>query len=344
MRNTRIWSPNVALPVPHSLGQANPVLDSVLPVIAESKDVTTDTARVHDIAQWLAYEELPFPRFLLPFAMELDRGETIDFILVANLLNFAYTDFETGVRFDQVVDGTVYADSDALLYCLHRALVEGVDVLDGAYLARVTPDDLRHLFRGGTTELQMLDERAAILRDAGATLVERYDGRFHNVVAHASPALYDDGNGLLELLVRDFLRFDDVAEYNGRTVRFYKLAQLALWFLHVSLPGGLEISDVDRLTAFADYIVPVGLRVLGILRYSEPLEQAINGARLIEAGSRWEVELRAHTIYATALLTDEVNALRPPELQVIVPQIDARFWVPFHKTHHPHHLTRTIYY
>ncbi len=320
------------------------MLDSVIPVVAESKDVTTDPARVHDVAQWLGYEELPFPRFLLPFAVELDREATIDFILVANLLNFAYTDFETGVRFDQVADGAVYADSDALLYCLHRAVVEGVDVLDGAYLAQVTTEDLRHLFRGGTTELQMLDERSAILRDAGATLVERYDGRFHNLVAAASPSLYADGNGLLELLVRDFPRFDDVAEYQGRTVRFYKLAQLAFWFLHVSLPGGLGISDLDRLSAFADYIVPVGLRVLGIFRYSDALERAIARGELIEAGSPWEVELRAHTIYATALLTDEVNALRPPELQVIVPQIDARLWVPFHKTHHPHHLTRTIYY
>jgi hypothetical protein len=334
----------VELVVPRSLGPGHPVLESVLPVVAESKDVSTDIARVHDVAQWLAYEELPFPRFLLPFAIELDRDDTIDFILVANLLNFAYTDFETGVRFDQVVDGTVYADSDALLYCLHRALAEGVGVLDGAYLAQVSADDLRRLLRGGTTELQMLEERAAILRDAGATLVERYDGRFHHLVAAASPSLYDDGNGLLELLVRDFPRFDDVADYNGHTVRFYKLAQLAFWFLHVSLPGGLGISDLDRLSAFADYIVPVGLRVLDIFRYSDALEQAIERGALIEAGSPWEVELRAHTIYATALLTDEVNRLRPPELQVIVPQIDARFWVAFHKTHRPHHLTKTIYY
>ena len=332
------------VPVPLCLGPGHPVLESMLPVVAESQDVATDPAQVRDVAQWLAYEELPFPRFLLPIAIELDRAQTIDFVLVANLLNFAYTDFETGVRFDQVVDGVVYADSDALLYCLHRAIVEGIDILDGAYLAEVTTADLRHILRGGTTELQMLDERAAILRDAGAVLVDRYDGHFYNLVAAASPALYDGGNGLLELLVRDFTRFDDVADYRGHTVRFYKLAQLALWFLEVSLPGGLGISDLHRLTAFADYIVPVGLRVLGIFRYSDALEQAIAGGVLIEAGSPWEVELRAHTIYATAILTDEVNALRPPERQVIVPQIDARFWVPFHKTHHPHHLTRTIYY
>ena len=317
-------SPATHLPVPSALGANHPVLASVLPVIEESKDVTTDVARVRETAQWLAYEELPFPRFLLPFELDLDRDGIIDFVLVANLLNFAYTDFDSGVRYDQIADG--------------------VAVLDGAYLAGITTDDLRHILRGGTTELQMLEERAAILRAAGATLVEHYDGRFHNLMTAASPSLDDGGNGLIEMLVRAFPRFDDVAAYNGHTVRFYKLAQLAFWFLHVSLPGGLGVTDLDRLTAFADYIVPVGLRVLGIFRYSDALERAIAEGTLIGAGSPWEVELRAHTIYATALLTDEVNALRPPELQVIVPQIDARFWVPFHKTHRPHHLTRTIFY
>jgi hypothetical protein len=116
--------------------------------------------------------------------------------------------------------------------------------------------------------------------------------------------------------------------------------------LHVSLRdrGGLRVADLDRLSAFADYVVPAALRVLGILTYSEPLERCIGERRLIEAGSPWEVELRAHTIYATAMLCDEVNGLRPPELQVIVPRIDARLWVPYHRSHWPHHLTRTIMY
>ena len=56
------------------------------------------------------------------------------------------------------------------------------------------------------------------------------------------------------------------------------------------------------------------------------------------------MEIRAHTIWACDELTRRVNELRPPELQVIVPQVDARLWVPFHRTHYPHHLTRTIYY
>jgi hypothetical protein len=321
----------------------HPVLDSVLPVVEAARDVSIDLDRLADHASWMAYEELPRPAFL-PFPLELDRDGIADFVLTATCVNFAFTDFETRQRWEIEHDGRVFADADGLHFCLWRALREGVPVLDGAWLRKVTADDLRDLLRGGNTKLQFLDERARILREVGEALLERYGGRFSNMLAAASPRLYDGGNGFLERLVRDFPRFDDTAEYGGRTVRFWKLAQLSVWILEASLPGGTGFPDLDRLTAFADYIVPAALRVLGITRYSDRLEAAIREGRLIEAGSPWEVEIRAHTIYACDELARRINELRPPELQVIVPQVDARLWVPFHRTHYPHHLTRTIFY
>jgi hypothetical protein len=320
----------------------NPVLASVLPVIEASEDVALDESRLDDVASWLAYEELPVPPTFFPFPFELTSEETVDFVLVTAALNFAYTDFRTRRRWDLVADGRVYADADGLHYAFHRAHLEGVAVLDGRWLAEVTADRLRDVLRGGSSELQLLDERAAILRALGETLVTRWDGRFHHFVAATSPRLYDGGAGLLESLVREFPRFDDRAG----DVRFWKLAQLAAWIMEISLRprGGAGFEDLHELTAFADYIVPAALRVMGVLRYSAELDAAIAEGRLIEAGSPWEVELRAHTIHACSLLCERVNALRPPELQVIVPQIDARLWLPFHKTHAPHHLTRTTAY
>jgi hypothetical protein len=323
---------------------AHPVLDSVVPVIDSARDVSLDLDRLAEHAGWIAYEELPAPAFILPFPLELEREEIVDFILTATSINFAFTDFETRQRWEVEHDGRAFADADGLHLCLQRALREGVPVLDGAWLRQVSADDLRSVLRGGNAELQLLDERARILREVGETLVERYDGRFSNVLAAASPRLYDGGNGFLELLVREFPRFDDTAEYDGRTVRFWKLAQLSVWVLQASLPGGTGLADLDRLTAFADYIVPAALRLLGITQYSDELEAAIREGRVIEEGSPWEVEIRAHTIHACDELTRHVNELRPPELQVIVPQVDARLWVPFHRTHYPHHLTRTIFY
>jgi hypothetical protein len=83
---------------------------------------------------------------------------------------------------------------------------------------------------------------------------------------------------------------------------------------------------------------------MGILRYSESLAAAVDSWSPLAAGSAWEVEIRAATVWACHLLAEAVSALRPPELRVLDAQIDARFWLFFHKTHAPHHLTNTIYY
>ena len=320
-------------------GMAHPVLDSARPVVEAAKDVSLDLDRLADHAGWMAYEELPAPAFMLPFPLELDRDGIVDFVLTATCINFAFTDFETRVRWEVEHEGRALADADGMHFCLQRALAEGVPVTDGAWLARVTEDELRDVLRGGNSELQLLDERARIWREVGDVLVDQYDGRFSNVFNSAETCA-----GFLDVLTRDFPRFDDTAEYDGETVRFWKLAQLSVWILQATLPGGTGFADLDRLTAFADYIVPAALRVLGITRYSDELESAIREGRLIEAGSPWEVEIRAATIWACDQLTRLVNELRPPGLQVIVPQVDARLWVPFHRTHYPHHLTRTTYY
>jgi Queuosine salvage protein len=321
----------------------HPVLDTIAPVVEAARDVSLDRDRLAEHAGWMAYEELPAPAFLLPFPLELDRDGVVDFVLTATSINFAFTDFETRTRWEVEHDGRVLADADGLHFCLQRALAEDVPVLDAGWLAEVTEEELRGVFRGGSSELQLLDERARILREAGRVLLDRYGGRFSNVLGRRS-RLYDGGDGFLEVLTRDFPRFDDAASYNGETVRFWKLAQLSVWILEATLPGGTGFEDLDRLTAFADYIVPAALRVLGITRYSDALEATIRDGELIGAGSPWEVEIRAHTIHACEELARRVNELRPPGLRVIVPQVDARLWVPFHRTHYPHHLTRTIYY
>ena len=98
------------------------------------------------------------------------------------------------------------------------------------------------------------------------------------------------------------------------------------------------------LTAFADYIVPVGLRVMGILEYAGSLEADIKAVVPIPPGSEVEVELRACSVYAIARLTHEINLHRTGMTPLLMPQIDFRFWKSYHATHWPHHLTRTIMY
>ena len=88
----------------------------------------------------------------------------------------------------------------------------------------------------------------------------------------------------------------------------------------------------------------MGNAMFTIIAAMAELERAINSYQLIARDSTQEIEIRAQTLYATALLREEVNKIRPADRQVIIPQIDARLWLPYHTTFWPHHLTRTIMY
>jgi Queuosine salvage protein len=321
------------------------VLTSTIPVIEASRHVRTIDEGIQRVAGWMAYEEfgLPDGSFLFDFGQDPDT--LTDLVMFESALNFAFTDFDTSVKFEVDYQGTRYVDSEAMLACVHRAWSAGEPILHGPWMAEVTRDDLARLF-AGTIEMPMLDERVAILNTIGTTLVDRFDGRFHHWAATCDRSMYADGNGMLERLLADFPRFEDRSDYHGTTIQFYKLAQLSLWSLHaVFVRLGQEgLRDLSRMTAFADYIVPVALRLMGITAYTDDLEARINGGVVIPRDSDEEIELRAHTIYATAALTSAINDLRPADRRLVIPQIDYRLWKTYHATFWPHHLTRTTMY
>ena len=124
------------------------------------------------------------------------------------------------------------------------------------------------------------------------------------------------------------------------------MAQLAFWGIHGELSGAghFVVEDMEKMSAFADYIVPVALEVMKIISYSDNLKNKIMNGEIIERDSIEEVEIRALSLYATAVLTQEVNKRRPLDKQIIIPQLDYRLWKQYHATHRPHHLTITTMY
>jgi len=324
----------------------SPVLESLRPVIEKSRDVRTHTEKITEVAGWMAYEELPMPDYHLPLGVgENNPDEAVDFIMVADAIDTAFTDFKTHVKFEVEYAGRRWSDSEGMFACIKRAMDQGTPILDGHFLAKVTRAEMAHIF-AGNIEMPMLDEKTELWNQVGRVLAERYGGYFHNFIRSCPPKLYDNGNGIVERLVKEFPRFNDVSQYDGQEIKFYKLPQLGIWFVYASLHplGKFKLEDIGSMTAFADYIVPVALRLMGMTSYSPALEQAINSYEMIPRDSTQEVEIRAHCLHATALLREEINKIRPPERQVIIPQIDARLWTHYHTTFWPHHLTRTIMY
>ena len=328
---------------PRSLG--SPVTESLRPVIQNSRDVYTHFDKIAEIAGWMAYEELPMPNLAIPYGLEKTPDVAMDFVMVGNTIDTAFTDFKTHVKFQIDYRGDHLSDSEAMFGCLKRAMDDGIPILNGKFLANITGRDMAKIF-AGNIEMPMLEEKTAIFRQVGEVLAAKYDGRYYNFIRSCPPRLYDNGHGLVERLAAEFPRYNDVSTYDGHEVKFYKLTQLGFWQIYTGLgsAGPFRLEDAQKMTAFADYIVPVGLRLMGMTSYSPALEKAIDSYQVIPRDSREEIEIRAHCLYATALLADEINKLRPPNEQVIIPQIDARLWTHYHTTSWPHHLTRTIMY
>lgn len=323
----------------------SPVTESLRPVIENSRDVRTHYEKIVEIAGWIAYEELPMPNLAVPYGLGKTPDIAMDFVMVGNTIDTAFTDFKTHVKFQTDYAGAHLSDSEAMFACLRRAMDDGIPILDGKFLAKITRRDMEKIF-AGNMEIPMLEEKMALLHEAGEVLAAKYGGRYYNFIRSCPPRLYDKGKGLVERLAAEFPRYNDVSLYDGHEVKFYKLTQLGFWQIYSGLgaAGGFKLEDPQKMTAFADYIVPVALRLMGITSYSAALEQAINTYQLIPRDSRQEIEIRAHCLYATALLADEINKVRPPDQQVIIPQIDARLWTHYHTTLWPHHLTRTVMY
>jgi Potential Queuosine, Q, salvage protein family len=117
---------------------------------------------------------------------------------------------------------------------------------------------------------------------------------------------------------------------------FYKRAQIA--GSDLALAGVAPFGDIDRLTIFADNLVPHVLRVDGVLIYDERLAAHIDAGRLLRAGPQ-EREIRACAVHACAL--------RARRTGMTERDIDNALWTrgggPEYKAV-PRHRCRTIYY
>ena len=117
---------------------------------------------------------------------------------------------------------------------------------------------------------------------------------------------------------------------------FYKRAQIVP--SDMALAGVAEYADLDRLTIFADNLVPHVLRVDGVLRYDDGLATRIDAGELLPPGEE-EREIRACAVHACELIATELGV--PPRV------LDIWLWnrgqQPRYKAV-PRHRTRTVYY
>jgi hypothetical protein len=117
---------------------------------------------------------------------------------------------------------------------------------------------------------------------------------------------------------------------------FYKRAQIVSSDL--ALAGVARFADLDRLTIFADNLVPHVLRVDGVLRYSPELAAYVDEERLLPPGEQ-EREIRACAVHACETIAADLGV--PPRV------LDNWLWNRGQESRYkavPRHRTRTTAY
>ena len=313
------------------------VLSSVSKVIPQLSCLEIDIEKLHEAAINLSKEDFGISYEGNP---NIVPKEYIRKTMLINTLNFVFTDFSTSVKYK--IESL--SDTDAMVYQIDKALLEGVPLTQGHYMRDMDLKEFKKIFTGNI-EMPMADEKVKILNNVGNTLVTKYGGDWINFIDDGPKKLYDNGEGLVERLVRDFKRFDDHSIFENEKVYFLKLAQLAFWGIHRELSKRhFYIEDMENMTAFADYIIPVALESFGIVKYSFGLKEKIDSGILIDRDSIEEIEIRSTSIYVTAKLTELINNYKNEEEKIIIPQLDFKLWTDFHADERPHHLTKTIMY
>jgi hypothetical protein len=263
-----------------------------------------DQGAVRRTAGLLAMEPLETPPWDHSAFPRLAGSHLDAVIWLGNALNFCYW-VPPGERMWGIeIEGRREVDAFALFGLLSRALDEGVDLLDGEVLKS---DEFVTLFHRGDGTLQLVDRRVRILAEIGESLLKTFGGRLENALA----AMGTDALECADFLATWFPSFRDICIYQGHSVPLSKRAQLAAGMMHgARVARNAEgFATLHGVTIYADYMLPVTLRHLGVLRYSNHLSSLVDHRRVMESGCPEESEIRIGTVAAGEMILREARDL-----------------------------------
>ncbi|HTA15595.1 MAG TPA: queuosine salvage family protein [Solirubrobacteraceae bacterium] len=192
-----------------------------------------------------------------------------------------------------------------------------------AWLATLDTREIAGIL-GQAADNELMSLYAQALRALGRFLLGPPARRALDLVTEA------DGSAerLAERLARAMAMFDDRG--------FYKRAQIVPNDL--ALAGVARFADLDRLTIFADNLVPHVLRCDGVLVYEQELAARIDSGTPLEAGGA-EREIRACALHACELISKRTG--------VPARTLDTWLWTRGQSSEYksrPRHRCRTVFY
>jgi len=265
--------------------------------------------------------------------------EHITFPFVYDAMNFSYWG---SPKWTIDIDSQSFDGSAAMIRAIKRGQEE-INLLKADVLANLTKKDLACVLRGNV-RIPLFNERLRLLNSLGRNIRDNFRSSFKSFVDSSDWDAEKLTMALVEIIPDVF---DDTSTFHGHSIHFYKRAQLVsthLYDLNKLNKIDKRMSNMNKLTAFADYKVPQLMRNMGILVYDDMLASKVDMQIELESGSEEEVEIRIATVWANELATKELKKRIP---SATAAQVDGAIWFGGQNSKvniKPYHRTRTIWY
>lgn len=315
------------------------VLDSISHVIHDSKNISIKEDAIkyfcsHNKTKkdihWLGFSPMNLKK--------LNIHDQLNFLIILNSISFCFWQLpKWKIKYkDDYYDG-----SWGMVAALAKAKDKGIPILDFNYLKKITITDFNSIIEDNS-KMVLKEKRVETINEVAEKMIEFFNSNAEMLIKRANY----DAIALQELILSQFSSFSDTADYNSKTVYFNKRAQLLTADLNyiLEINGQNSLTNIDKITACADYKIPFILREFGILKYNEHLSSIVDNRIVIEKGSKEEVEIRAFAIWAVELMKEEY---KKHSVFLRSNQINDFLWLisqiknPKYK---PYHLTLTTSY
>ena len=334
----------------------NPYIKTLEPVWQATRDVWLNRAKLQKLTEEIRLKkergELTIPGWSLPGihpSLSCDLSSWISYVCWINTINFAFTNFEKPWNkfIVEYPEGTLWRGALAMQACFMRSLQEGIPVTDAQYMSSISLKDVKYIFRSIDEQhrIPMLKERWQIFQEVGRVLLEKFSRRgkeWPELFERADFRAFNEGKGIVDLLVDYFPSFRDIRYYRGYCLEFHKRAQLlvVMYYGRAFNSGGRFplIADIEDIGPICDYELPKALASpdIGVLEYSSAMRALIERRHIFSPGHPMEKDNRLATAYALKEICDGAD--------IHIPLVDYYLWDKGRKSSIPHILIPTIDY
>lgn len=310
------------------------VLETCQYVVDNARHVKINYEKANDLMNELLEFENVHYLTKVPYSIYgMNTKDIINFLLIYDSIDFS---FWGNPKWTIDANGENLDGGIALLHCIYHLFKNRDSVEVYQQLENMTLQDFKKLL-SGNIEISLVDERYKIVNSIAIIVNKKMGGNFYNFIKGMNT-----DNEIFKVILDNFINFEDTRTYQGKTIYFYKLAQLLTSdILHV-LQNKEQINvDYSNLIGCADYKIPQVMQGFGILEYDDELSSILEHKIEIEENSIFEVEIRASMVVVINYIYEQINRA--------INRIDINDFVwgkgqDKTKQYKPYHLTRTTSY